>query len=269
MARLRFSDACGMTEVKDQASVRRHSGAMNRLTEYAVLVVALTLPFWLAGALVDTQLMPGLPIAALAVFVPTLAAAIVLASAEGRATLAILFRRAAEIRRLPLWGYLFAATLPAGIAGVGWYSLYLRGEAVHFVLPAVAVVPLAVLLIGAALLEEFGWTGFATDRLSARFGLVRGALVLGLGWAVWHYPTLVEAHRGVAWIAWWTVWTVSQRVAMVSLYKRTGSNLWAPVIFHASANLVWQLAPDAFDPMFQGLAAGAVAVALMLARPRE
>jgi hypothetical protein len=42
----------------------------------------------------------------------------------------------------------------------------------------------------------------ATERLIARFGLVSGALVLGIGWAVWHYPSLVEVHRGLDWISW-------------------------------------------------------------------
>jgi membrane protease YdiL (CAAX protease family) len=34
--------------------------------------------------------------------------------------------------------------------------------------------------------EEFGWRGFAHPRLVARFGPVRGCLILGALWGVWH-----------------------------------------------------------------------------------
>jgi uncharacterized protein len=241
---------------------------MDKVIFYAVLVFVLTIPFWVAGALVDVQLMPGLPVAALALVVPTLAAAIVLAGAEGRTAVAGLFGRVRDIRRMPLWGYFVSAGLAVVIAATGWASLYVRGEPVAFVLPLIAVIPLILALIGGAMLEEFGWTGFATEPLSLRFGVLGGALILGVGSSVWHYPALVEVHRGIGWIAWWTIWTVAQRVTMVALYERTGRNFWAPVVFHASANFVWQVAPDAFDPMVQAIAAAAVATAVMLGLPR-
>ena len=34
--------------------------------------------------------------------------------------------------------------------------------------------------------EEFGWRGFAHPRLVARFGAVRGCLILGAVWGLWH-----------------------------------------------------------------------------------
>jgi membrane protease YdiL (CAAX protease family) len=51
---------------------------------------------------------------------------------------------------------------------------------------------------------------------------------------------------------------------MVTLYYLTGRNFWAPVLFHASINFVWQAARDAFDPMVQAVAAVVIAAGLVL-----
>jgi membrane protease YdiL (CAAX protease family) len=43
-------------------------------------------------------------------------------------------------------------------------------------------------LLGGPLFEEMGWRGFALPRLEARFGPVRGTMLLALLWAGWHTP---------------------------------------------------------------------------------
>ena len=35
--------------------------------------------------------------------------------------------------------------------------------------------------------EEFGWRGFAYPRLTKRFGLTTGALIVGVVWGLWHF----------------------------------------------------------------------------------
>lgn len=36
--------------------------------------------------------------------------------------------------------------------------------------------------------EEFGWRGYALDKMMIRHGFVRGSLLLGLAWGLWHLP---------------------------------------------------------------------------------
>lgn len=44
--------------------------------------------------------------------------------------------------------------------------------------------------------EEFGWRGFAHPRMVARFGAVRGSLILGAIWGVWHLAYCVSPDSG-------------------------------------------------------------------------
>lgn len=79
-----------------------------------------------------------------------------------------------------------ALTLAASAAyalvgpGVDWGLL--PGRLVAY-LPALA----AACLIGGGQ-EEFGWRGFALPHLEERWGPVRGTLVLGVVWGLWHLP---------------------------------------------------------------------------------
>lgn len=52
------------------------------------------------------------------------------------------------------------------------------------------IFPLVILisLISGPLNEEFGWRGYALDRLMAKFGFLKGSLILGFVWAIWHLP---------------------------------------------------------------------------------
>lgn len=36
--------------------------------------------------------------------------------------------------------------------------------------------------------EEFGWRGFALDKLLVKYGYLKGSLILGFIWGIWHLP---------------------------------------------------------------------------------
>jgi membrane protease YdiL (CAAX protease family) len=45
-----------------------------------------------------------------------------------------------------------------------------------------------VLVFGGPLLEEYGWRGFALDKLQSRWNGLISSLILGVIWSVWHLP---------------------------------------------------------------------------------
>lgn len=54
--------------------------------------------------------------------------------------------------------------------------------------PTDLVVFIVVMLVGGPLAEEFGWRGYALDRLMSRFRLLPSSVILGIIWFVWHLP---------------------------------------------------------------------------------
>jgi uncharacterized protein len=99
-----------------------------------------------------------------------------------------------------------------------------------------------VLSCASALGEEIGWRGFLSPRLSARFGFLRGNLLTGLLWSLWHWPVLFWMNfdnatpRPFA-MACFTTSLVAMSVVYGWFRERTGS-LWTAVLLHASHNVL-------------------------------
>jgi membrane protease YdiL (CAAX protease family) len=108
----------------------------------------------------------------------------------------------------------------------------------------------------AALGEEIGWTGYATEPLLRQWGILTAGVLLGLVWAAFHFIPLLQLHRSLEWIAWWSLETISSRIIMTWLYAHSGRSLFAAAVFHAMSNLCWQLFPISgsfYDPKVFGL----------------
>jgi uncharacterized protein len=236
---------------------------------FFLLVFALSLPFWLAGALTSFQLLPSLPISALAVLCPITAAAIFVYRENRFVGVKELLKRSFDFKRVKakIW-YMPIILLMPYIMILSYVAIRLTGVPIpapqfSFV---TALVLFVVFFIG-ALGEELGWSGYAIDPLQERFGALWGALLLGAVWAVWHYVPLLEAHRSLVFIAWWSLGTVTTRIIIVWLYNNTGRSVFVAALFHTMVNLTWQLFPingSYFDPRVTGLITAIVAVVVVI-----
>jgi membrane protease YdiL (CAAX protease family) len=233
------------------------------------------------GAVTGLQLLPGIPVAGLAFVCPALAALILTRRANGAEGTTALLKRAFDRKRIrsKIWYLPILLLLPAASV-LAFAVLRLTGTPVPA--PQIAVLPTLLLCVGffvGALGEELGWSGYAIDPMQDRWGALRASVLLGSVWAVWHYPGLLQAHRSLAWIAWWSVGTVAARVIMVWLYGNTGRSVFGAALFHMTINVTWQLFPvhgSYWDPRVSGLIMAATAALIAMlwkpgqqARPRE
>ena len=236
---------------------------------FFALAFAFIVPFWVLGELTARALLPGLPVAALATACPAAAALVCVHRERGRVGVTALLRRAFDVRRVTSkWWYVPAVLLMPAVMALSFVVLRLIGTPVPP--PTIKVLPmllLTVVFFVAALGEELGWSGYATDPLQQRWGALRAALLLGLVWAVYHFVGLAQAHRSVSWIAWWSIGTVAARVIMVWLYNRMGHSVFAATLFHTMINVTWQLFPvngSYYDPRVTGLILALVAVIVVV-----
>jgi membrane protease YdiL (CAAX protease family) len=214
------------------------------MVRFFALVFALALPFWVLGAAAGLRLTPDLPLGALAFICPAAAAMILVYQQAGAAGVAALLRRTVDDSRIraKAW-YLPTLLLLPGIYLATYGTMRLVGLPLpppRF--PILAAVAMALAFFVAALGEELGWSGYAIDPMQARWGALRGSLLLGAVWTVFHYVPLLQAERSLAWIAWWALGTGSLRVLITWIYNNTGRSVFAAALFHATSNLT-QIGP--------------------------
>jgi membrane protease YdiL (CAAX protease family) len=86
--------------------------------------------------------------------------------------------------------------------------------------------------------EEYGWRGYLQSEL-VKIGKVRGVLLLGLIWSVWHYPVIWMGHNYPGEPLWgtllMTVYTTSLAFVLGYVMLKTGS-IWLVAFLHALNN---------------------------------
>lgn len=233
---------------------------------FFILVFALSIPFSLLGAVTGLQLLPGLPVSSLVVTFCPLIAALILVYRENKTTgVTELLKRSFDYKRIraKVW-YAPIVLLMPGVMVLEYGLLRLMGSPVPTPqFPVLAPLVLFLAFFIAALGEELGWMGYVIDPMQDRSNALQASILLGLAWAAWHIIPVVQAGRSPAWIAWWCLATVAQRVLIVWLYNNTGKSVFAAAVYHAMMNVSWQLFPidgSYYDPRITGLIVAVAAV---------
>jgi membrane protease YdiL (CAAX protease family) len=231
---------------------------------FFLLVFALSVPFWVVGAVAESQgfrpkLPMRLPVSSVMAFCPAIAAGILILRAEGYAGVTRLLRRSVDYRsvRPPRW-YVVIVLLNPAIVLASYVVMRLLGRPLPED-PAISPTALPLLLLIfflSAIGEEAGWTGYALDPLQNRWGALAASLLIGVVTAVWHLIPLLQGHHSLEWIAWKCLETVAARFLIVWLYNSTGRSLFAAVLFHALSNVSVSMFPNGgshYDPAVAGV----------------
>ena len=241
--------------------------------KFFLLVFAFSVPVWLLGATVDVELLPGLPLSALGAFCPMLAALVLVFGERKTAGVVALLKRSFDFRRIgrKRW-YVPIVLLMPGVSGLVYGLMRWMGMSVPA--PQFSVLATLFMFLGffaAALGEELGWSGYAIGPMQARWGALQASVLLGMVTALWHVVPLVQAHRHVAWMAWWCLYAVAARVLIVWLFNNTGQSVFAAALFHTMLNLSWMLFPihgSSFDLRLAGPILALIAATVVVVWPQ-
>ncbi|HEX4340733.1 MAG TPA: CPBP family intramembrane glutamic endopeptidase [Polyangiaceae bacterium] len=88
--------------------------------------------------------------------------------------------------------------------------------------------------------EEFGWRGYAYPRLVDRLGVVKGALVLGVVWGLWHLVYSVTPVAGAFDVRLFAMGMVElplYSILIAWVFERANRSMAVAIAFHAGAHL--------------------------------
>lgn len=233
---------------------------------FFVLIYAISVPFWMvSGHLGKSRLPDNIPLTDVgATLSPAIAACILIYMANGKAGLKQFLGRVCDYGRIERTRWLILAV---GLLPVLYVITYVAMRvanlpvAEHLDLSLSLFVTLAMFLVAAAV-EEIGYSAYATDALQKRFSALTTSLLVGVPWAMWHLPSMIQ--MGQAWqlIAWGLLATVAFRVITVWLYNNTNCSLLVVILAHA----VGTTARSAFPGGRQGyeLGDGSISYAIII-----
>jgi uncharacterized protein len=152
--------------------------------------------------------------------------------------------RIIDIGRISLRWYLVIFLLPATLFGLAALLDFLsggRGWTFGAQVRQFSANPFYLIIIEflAPILEEFGWRGYALDRLQLRWSALVSSLILGFFWALWHLPIFFikgtyQYSLGVGSLAFLTymISVIPMTIFFTWIFNNNGRSTLSAILFH-------------------------------------
>jgi len=221
--------------------------------------------FLLASAALRVNLLPPFPesptilIAYVATYSPTIVAFLLTFAYAGKRGVKQLISRAFGRRALiekKIW-YLPTIFLWPAISGLALILTIPFGgsmpETSLFFQPLFIPLVFLVSLLSAPMAEEFGWRGYALDRLQARWNALFSSLILGIIWGGWHLPSYLVSGTsqfqnlqkyGMIELVFFFMAIIATSILFTWVYNNTKGSLLIMIIFHTFTNFSLALFPQ-------------------------
>lgn len=244
--------------------MRARVNSSKRVSNFVLLLFALSIPLWIIGAAYDVQVFPGLKLFQLSLATPAFAALILAFSENGRRGIVALMKRTLDFRRIrpKVWYIPIFLIYPS----IGLLNTLIQGLA-GVAIPAPRFSILILLAYSAVFFltffEEIGLTGYVISPLQQRHGALVSGLIVGVIWASYHVPGfIISGFYSPEWIFWHALYIITGRVLFVWVYNNSGQSLFSMALLHSTFGLYWTLwpqtgnlqqAPPVYDPRIAAL----------------
>ncbi|MEM3381667.1 MAG: type II CAAX endopeptidase family protein [Candidatus Bathyarchaeia archaeon] len=239
------------SELFERLEMKQNKVEKRRLFLYFLIAFSFTWLFWIPKAIASHGLLaPSILIDFLfspfnpAAFGPLVSAFSFTYLDAGKQGVIELLRRGVNYRIRKVW-YIPTIFLFPTITGVALLLSILSGEAT----PDLSVLsnPLSIaggflyiFFLGGPLEEEFGWRGYALDRLQVRYNAFTSSIILGFMWGAWHLPLFfIPGTYPYCLIPIWgfMLSIMLGAILFTWLYNNTGGSILAAMLFHTMSNL--------------------------------
>jgi len=173
---------------------------------------------------------------------------------SGRAGLKDMWRRF-TLWRVPAVWWLCALFLPAvwtflGILGLGisrgGIGTFEPGGLVQALTPGVLIA-----LTTGPLGEEFGWRGFLLPQFLKRFTPLLAALLVGVLWAIWHFPLYHTSIMGtIDGALGFSAAVICFSLVMTVLFLKTKTSILIAIVIHWTINVMPRMVESMFPTLF-------------------
>jgi len=97
-----------------------------------------------------------------------------------------------------------------------------------------------ILFLGGPLQEEFGWRGYALDRLQEKYNALVSSVMLGFIWGLWHLPLFFMPRQEMYYnvpILGFILGTIFFSIIFTWIYNNTSRSILAVLLLHTTGNL--------------------------------
>jgi len=244
--------ANGFLEVENMTPPKNENVQINDLKKFFIITFAISWLIWLPRVLADNNLadIPKslLSLNSFAVLGPAIAAFWLTYKTGGIEGVKTFWKRGWNFKFDKKW-LAVVFLIPVITSGLTILVINILGGKIPWdlaPLPLILAAPIfIVIFLTQALPEEYGWRGFALDRLQSRWNALTASLVLGFLWGLWHLPlhfmngTTQEVIPVVEFI-------LKQMVGAIFftwIYNNTNRNVFLAILMHAVWNVFGGLFP--------------------------
>ncbi|HWQ47614.1 MAG TPA: type II CAAX endopeptidase family protein [Methanosarcina sp.] len=209
--------------------------------KFFLLVFIISVPFWLIGDIAEQKLpLPfNLPVGALVLACPMIAALILIYRENGSNGVKQLLKRSFDFKRIKrkIWYIPIFFLMPCIIVLEYGLMKLMEVPIPNFQFPVLMVPIFFVIFFIGGIGEEIGWTGYATDPLQGKENALKTSIILGIVWTMWHITPWLQAHYTPLWVTGQSATSILLRVLIVWIYNNTGKSVFAAIAFHATTNV--------------------------------